>query len=217
MAKWVKTVIGVALLPICIGVARALWSVLAKAGPSDHVWVPMFAGAAAWWAIFLLMPKPMLIYVYGHELTHAVWTWACGGRVKRFKATSKGGAVVVTKNNFLITLAPYFFPLYAVLIVVIFVLGRLMWNWDRYRVWFHLLVGAAYAFHITLTWHILKTRQSDISDQGCLFSAVIIFLGNAVVLLLAMPLLTGSGHLLAALGQACSETGVVLRRISGIL
>lgn len=217
MPKWVKTIIGIALLPVCLGVARALWLVLVKASPVDTVWVPLLAGAAAWWTVFLLLPKPMLIYVYGHELTHAVWTWACGGKVKRFKATSKGGQVVVTKNNFLITLAPYFFPLYAVLIVLLFAVGRLIWNWDHYRVWFHLLLGAAYAFHITLTWHVLKTRQSDISDQGVIFSCVVIFLGNALILLFTLPFLTGSGHLLAVMGQVFSETGIVFRRLSGLL
>ena len=52
------------------------------------------------------------------------------------------------------------------------------------------MLGAAYAFHITLTWHILQTQQPDITSQGRLFSAVIIFLGNLLVLLLAVPLLT---------------------------
>jgi hypothetical protein len=54
-----------------------------------------------------------------------------------------------------------------------------------------LLLGAAYAFHVTLTLEILRTRQTDITSQGYLFSAVVIFLGNALVLLAAVPLLTG--------------------------
>jgi hypothetical protein len=59
--------------------------------------------------------------------------------------------------------------------------------------WFHVLLGAAYAFHITLTWHILKTRQTDITSQGYIFSAAVIFLGNALVLLIAVPLLVRHG------------------------
>jgi len=53
-----------------------------------------------------------------------------------------------------------------------------------------LLLGAAYGFHVTHTWHILKNEQSDIADQGYLFSAVVIFLGNVAVLLVGIPLLT---------------------------
>jgi hypothetical protein len=123
-----------------------------------------------------------------------VWTWIFGGKVKRFKAASSGGHVVTTRNNFVITLAPYFFPFYAVLVVLVFVVGDLLWHWRAaYLPWFHLLLGAAYAFHITLTWEILKTRQTDITSQGYLFSAVVIFLGNALFLLAAVPLLTGHG------------------------
>jgi len=148
----------------------------------------MLAGAACWVVVFVLLPKPMWVYVVGHELTHAVWTWFFGGKVKKFKATSEGGHVIVTKNNFVIALAPYFFPLYAVLLVMLFLIGNFIWHWARYITWFHLLLGAAYAFHLTLTWHILKTRQSDITSQGYLFSGVVIFLGNAFVLLIGVPL-----------------------------
>ena len=98
----------------------------------------------------------MLIYVFGHELTHALWTWLFLGSVKKFKASAKGGKVVITRENFLITLAPYFFPLYAVFVVLVFWAGDLIWVWTQYRMWFHLMLGVAYSFHITLTWHVLK-------------------------------------------------------------
>src|SRR5262249_54665214 len=138
-----------------------------------------------------LLPKPMWVYVVGHEFTHALWTWLFGGRVKRFRASAKGGHVVVTKNNFVIALAPYFFPLYAAWVVAAFLIGQFFLDLREYHVWFHVLLGAAYCFHVTLTWHVLKTNQSDITDQGYLFSAVVIFLGNVLVLLIGIPLLTG--------------------------
>lgn len=199
MPKWLKLVIAIALLPFCFGAGSAAARVVRASGNAQTFWVAFVGGAACWWTIFLLLPKPMWIYVFGHELTHALWTWLSGGRVKRFKASSKGGHVVITKTNFLIALAPYFFPLYAVLVVVFFVTGHLVWNWSRYLAWFHLLIGAAYAFHVTLTWHILQTRQSDIADQGYLFSGVVIWIGNVVVLLLGIPLLTARVSVLNAL------------------
>jgi len=215
MPKWAKTIIAILLLPFCIGAVQALFKVLAQTGQADTIWVATAGGAACWLVIFLLLPKPMRIYVFGHELTHALWTWAFGGRVKKFKATSDGGHVVVTKNNFMIALAPYFFPLYVVLVVCCFVIGHLLWGWTRYVVWFHLLVGAAYAFHITLTWHILQTRQSDITSQGYLFSAVIIFLGNIGMLLIGVPLLT-KVPVLSSLGWWMTESGAVLLRVRGL-
>lgn len=208
--KWCKTIVAILLLPVCAGAVAALVNILRASGEADTVWVATLAGAGCWITIFLLLPKPMWIYVVGHEFTHVLWTWLLGGRVKKFKATSKGGHVVVTKNNFVIALAPYFFPIYAVLVVVVFLAGELLWNWQPYMVWFHLLLGAAYAFHVTLTWHILKNRQSDITDQGYLFSAVIIFLGNIAVLVVGIPLLTGRVNVLTALRWWCEGTVHVL-------
>ena len=209
MPKWIKFIIAILLLPVCAGAAKALWLVLCASGKADVVWVPLLAGAVCWVVIYALLPKPMWIYVFGHELTHMIWTWIFGGRVKKFKATSDGGHVVASKTNFVIVLAPYFFPLYAVLVVAVFAIGHLILGWKNYLVWFHLIVGAAYAFHVTLTWHVLKTRQSDITSQGYLFSAVIIFLGNVSVLLFGLPLLTAKVGLLNALGWWLESTGQI--------
>ena len=43
--------------------------------------------------------------------------------------------------------------------------GHLIWNWQHFLVWFHLLLGAAYAFHVTLT--ATTVDQTDITGQGC--------------------------------------------------
>src|SRR5439155_22637993 len=182
--------IGIFLLPVCVGACTALWRVVRATGSADTIWVALVGGAACCGAVFLKLPKPMRVLVVGDELTHAVWTWLFGGSVRRFKVTSNGGHIVVTKTNFLIALAPYFFPIYAMAVVLVFCVGHALWNWSAYTVWFHLLLGAAYAFHLTLTCYILRIEQTDITGQGYLFSAVIIFLGNIGFLLLGIPLLT---------------------------
>ena len=217
MPKWAKLIIAILLLPVCIGAGKTLWMVLRACGGADITLVPIAAGAACWVVIYLLLPKPMWIYVFGHELTHALWVWLFGGTVKKFKATSDGGHVIVDKTNFIISLSPYFFPLYAVMVVAVFAAGHLIWNWKGYLPWFHLLVGAAYAFHVTLTAHILKTQQSDITSQGYLFSAVVIFLGNALVLLIGIPLLTAKLDLTTMLGWWLENTGQVIHEVGKVL
>ena len=207
----------VASLPVCAGAARALWLVIQHCGHAETTWVPLLAGAACWLVIFFLLPKPMWLYVLGHELTHALWTWLFGGRVKKLKVTSAGGHVVISKSNFVIALAPYFFPLYAVLVVAGFALGRLIWNWQGSLPWFHLAVGAAYAFHVTFTGHILQTEQSDITSQGWLFSAVVIFLGNVCVLLFGIPLLTARVGLLNSLGWWAESTGMIFHWLQRVI
>jgi len=209
--KWIKFILAILLLPICLGSAMALWKVLRASGSADTTWIPFLAGAACWMVIFFLLPKPMWIYVFGHEFTHVLWTWLFGGKVKKMKVASSGGHVIISKTNFIIALAPYFFPLYAVIVIAVFATGHLIWNWRSYFVYFHLLVGAAYAFHVTLTFHALQTRQSDITAHGYLFSAVIIFLGNVWVLLFGIPLLTAKVGWLNAVGWWFESTGEVFQ------
>jgi len=215
--KWIKFLIAIALLPVCAGAGKALWNVVRHAGSLDTTWVPLLAGAACWLVIFLMLPKPMWIYVFGHELTHALWTWLFGGKVKKMKVTSSGGHVVISKTNFLIALAPYFFPLYAAIVVAAFAIGHLIWNWHSYLVYFHLLVGAAYAFHVTLTVHILRTEQSDITGQGWLFSGVVIFLGNVCVLLFGIPFLTPRVGIFDPLGLWLEYTGQIYERLGHMI
>ena len=209
MPKWIKFIIAVLLLPVCLGAARALWVVVRAGYGADTVWIPLLAGAACWIVIFLLMPKPMWLYVFGHELTHALWTWLFGGQVKKMKVTSKGGHVIISKSNFLIALAPYFFPLYAVLVMGVFALGDFIWGWHGWLAWFYLLLGAAYAFHVSLTLRVLRTEQTDITSQGYLFSAVVIFLGNAIPLLFGIPLLSRHPEIFKIFSLWCVETGNV--------
>jgi len=206
MLRWLKRVGAILLLPSCAGLFHALLRVVSASGDSSSFWIVFLAGAACWWVIYLLLPKPMWFYVFGHELTHVLWTWLFWGKVRRFKASAKGGHVIITKTNFLIALSPYFFPIYAVAVVLVFGLGHALWNWSRYQVWFHLLLGAAYAFHVTLTWFILQTRQLDITDHGYLFSAVIIWIGNILVLVFGIPLLTGTVSVTEAAVWGWNET-----------
>ena len=215
--KWIKFLIAILLLPVCAGAARALWLVVHACGTADTTLVPFIGGAVCWVVTFFLLPKPMWIYVFGHELTHAIWAWLFGGEVKKMKVTSKGGHVVISKTNFLIGLAPYFFPLYAVLIIGVFALGNLIWNWHGYLVWFHLLLGAAYAFHVSLTFHVLQTQQSDITSQGYLFSAVVIFLGNVCVLLFGIPLLTARVGMLNSIGWWLESTGMIVHWLQRVI
>jgi hypothetical protein len=217
MPKWVKMVIALLLLPICVGAAQALWMVIQRSGSADITWVPLLAGASCWMVIYLLLPKPMWIYVLGHELTHAVWAWLFGGQVKKIKVASSGGHVHITKSNFLIALAPYFFPLYAVIVIAVFALGNFIWHWQHYLALFDLFLGAAYAFHITLTAHILKTEQSDITDQGYLFSAVVIFLGNIIILLFGIPLLASKVSVSSAFEWWYACTRELIHRIAQLI
>jgi len=211
--RFLKLIIGLLLLPVCFGAASAVWRIFSAAGRADTIWVPLISGAVCWGVVYLLLPRPMWAYVAGHELTHVLWTWLFGGKVQKLKVSSKGGHVIVSKSNFLIALAPYFFPFYAAVVMLLFGLLRLAFLRMELDLVFLLLLGAAYAFHLTLTGHVLKTRQSDITEHGLLFSATIIFLGNVLVLLIAIPLLTSTPSVSTALVWCWEDTLAFLHSI----
>jgi hypothetical protein len=180
--------LGLALVPFCIGYA---WE-LASASVTV-LWEPLVpywftGGFLGYLVVHFLFRKPILAYVVGHELTHALFAVLFGGSVRSFKASERGGQVQITKSNFIITLAPYFFPLYTVLALVAFWLARLA-HAPALEPWFVLLAGAAFAFHIVLTFIFLRTDQNDIAEHGAFFSYPLIVLFNIVLTALLLKLL----------------------------
>jgi hypothetical protein len=199
--------IGVLLLPVCLAGIHTLQFVAGTAGDALTVWIPLACGCGCWLVVFLCLPQSTWLYVVGHELTHVVWSWGFGGKLKKFKANSKGGYVILTKSNFLIALAPYFFPLYAMIVVAIFAPLNTFWPKPALVPVFHLLLGATYAFHITWTWEVIRTEQSDITNQGYLFSAAVIALGNLLILVFGIAFLAGKPNGMEVVREWGSEIG----------
>lgn len=183
-----KVLIGIALLPFCIGFAWQLAGTLVNVvyRPLIPYW---FAGGfLSYLGIHFIFKKPILSYVVGHELTHALFAILFGGSVKAFHASEKGGQVRITKSNFIITLAPYFFPLYTVLALAAYWIARAA-HAPLLEPWLVLIAGAAFAFHIVLTFIFLQTDQNDIAEHGAFFSYPLIFLFNIVLTALLIRLL----------------------------
>lgn len=152
-------------------------------------------GMGSWFLLFIVLPRPMWLYVFGHELTHAISAWLFGGTVFRMKVSSRGGYIKTDKNNVWIALAPYFFPIYS---------GLILWIWWLLSFWIVLepwelvlygLLGMSWAFHLTFTvWMLVMTEQSDIAPHGNLFSFSLIYWINLMLLtfflVLVMPEIT---------------------------
>lgn len=188
LARTGKVLLGIALLPFCAGFAwqLAVLSVSVTYQPLVPYW---FAGGFILYiAIHFLFKKPILSYVVGHELTHALFAVLFGGSVKAFHASEKGGQVQITKSNFIITLAPYFFPLYTFFALGAYWLARAA-NAPMLEPWLVLIAGAAFSFHIILTLIFLQADQNDISEHGTFFSYPLILLFNIVLTALLIRLL----------------------------
>ncbi len=215
MSRRVKLVFAVLLLPVCAGVGRSLWEISSQLQFNGIVMAPLLAGGMCMGLLYFWLPKPVWTYVLGHEFTHAIATMLCGGRIRGMKIGSDGGHVYVTRDNFFVTLAPYFIPLYAIMVFAIFALGRYLLNWEDPMAWatFFWALGLSYSFHILLTRDFLHSRQPDIISQGFLFSAVIIFLGNALVVFLGIRLVSGdigTEQIARSLFNRVSETYLII-------
>src|SRR5437773_4764433 len=197
--KWVKFIFAIFLLPICGVLTQTFFTVFARATVTQRLWAGeefwfFSLGAVLWLIAFFGLQRPLVIYVFGHELTHALWVWLMGGGVSRFRVSRDGGHIVTSKANFWIALAPYFFPIYSILAIAVYGALSLFVNMQPYGRLLYAVIGATWAFHFTFTCWMIPKNQTDLSDQGIFFSLVVIYLMNllllSVMLILASPDIT---------------------------
>src|SRR2546421_12391180 len=84
--RWVKFIFAIFLLPICAILTQTFFTVFARATLTQHLWASQTfwffsLGAVLWLIAFAGLPRPLLIYVFGHELTHAICVWLLGVRI----------------------------------------------------------------------------------------------------------------------------------------
>jgi len=191
--RWLNNIIGVFLLPVVWVLTAALFTAFAQAAQQPDFWrteefLFFVFGAAGWLIIFFASlyafgePRPLRVYVFGHELTHAIWAQAMGGKVFEFEHSREGGYVVTDKHNFWIALAPYFHPLYAVLVIAGYGAISVFYDVSAYTPALFALLGLTWSFHLSFTvWMILK-GQSDLARNGTFFSLLLIYLLNLLLL-----------------------------------
>ena len=183
MVRFLRLLLALALMPLAWGVTCTFADVFRLIPvPEGAIVAPgllaVLAGMAAFLAAWILLPAPVRLYVLGHELTHAVWALAFGARVSRLKVGVAGGSVAVSKSNVWITLAPYFFPFWTILVAVAALIVRCFTSplpWPH--AWLF-AIGFTWCFHLCFTLRSLMQRQPDIQEYGRVFSYVLIWLFN---------------------------------------
>ena len=213
-----NTLIAIFLLPLAVVWSRTFFHVFARETLHHNYWATeefwYFAlGALLWIIASFGLPRRVktYVYVYGHELTHAVWVWLMGGRVSEFDVKHDGGHIVTNKSNVWIALSPYFYPIYSVLVVILYAIGWFFWDMTPYTCWLFLALGITWTFHMTFTLWMLPKGQSDLSYHGTFFSLVLIYLMNLAVLtallLLTAPHVTVHGFGREFLHNAANLSG----------
>lgn len=143
------------------------------------------AGAVLFAILYLIIPQRILMipYVLGHEVTHALWVWIFGGNVQdHFHVSLEGGHVLTDRVNTWIILAPYFFPIYSVLILTIYGAASCVADISSYRWLLFLLIGITLAFHLFFTCLLILRGQPDLHYGGTFFSLTVIYLINLLII-----------------------------------
>ena len=179
----VRLLLGLLLIPVCVALTLTAMSLLGEAQQDGTAMIPPTALAIAtgyllWIVLYYTMPRPIRTYILAHELTHALWGALMGARVSKLRVKKNHGSVTLSKTNFLITLAPYFFPLYTVLVVCGYYVLLLFYDVGHYYLFWLGLVGFTWGFHFTFTVAALSQSQEDVKTYGVVFSYAVIYAIN---------------------------------------
>jgi len=194
--RWVKLLVAVFLVPPAWVLTVTFFTAFARTTVHDRFWLTeefwfFTLGVVLWLVAFVGLPRPLWLYVFGHELTHAVWVMLLGGRVHQFHVAPDGGHVLADRTNTLIALAPYFFPIYSVAVIAVYGVCGMFVDVTPYRALLFALIGITWAFHLSFTCWMIAKGQPDLEYGGTFFSLMVIFILNvlilSILLILASP------------------------------
>ncbi|MFN3966951.1 MAG: hypothetical protein ACK4JE_04575, partial [Endomicrobiia bacterium] len=136
------------LLPVCYGVGKSFINLILMINvfsSTKQLWIFFILGLIFYTVIHFIFSKPLKLYIFGHELTHALSGIISGSSVKSFKLKKDSGSVTLSKVNLFITLSPYFVPIYTIFLILLNMILKIP------KTFFLFLLGVSIAFHIALT------------------------------------------------------------------
>ncbi len=152
----------------------------------DPVWFTIvgIVGYLSFFIFRVIERVLILIYVTGHEATHAVAAVMSFGRVSDFEITAEGGYVETDTDNLFIALSPYFVPFWMLVWMLLLWLLNCCVPLPGYEAWLFGGMGFWWTFHVHWTGWVIPREQPDLLENGLTFSLLVIMLMNVAVLLL---------------------------------
>lgn len=184
----IKLLLALALLPTLCFMLVETGGILVKVLGNFKAVLSFVFGAGVYAGIHYGWYNFSRMYVFIHEMTHALAALCCASRIKDIRVGQDSGYVKMDKTNAFIVLAPYFVPGYVLLVVFGYMAGDLFVDMTPYRQVFLFLIGFFTSFHFIQTFKTLfEADQPDLKlAGGKIFSVVIIILANMVVLALLL-------------------------------
>jgi Peptidase M50B-like len=172
LLKWPIAVSALLLLPGCVVAVIRLARTIGH-HPASMVWFGVGAGGY-WLAWRLILHRPLLgslLPTLEHELTHALFALLTFHPITAIKASWRGDGVMryVGEGNWLITIAPYFFPTLSVVLMLL--LGLVPETWRQTT---SVLLGVTVAYHFISTWRETHMGQPDLQKVGFPFAIALL-------------------------------------------
>jgi hypothetical protein len=166
LLKWPLGIASALLIP---GAVMA-WGALLSNGFVEERPRAVLLGLVGYWVAWLLLFRRRsmgsALSTLEHELTHALFATLTFHRVKLTSirtSWNNGGEIAFHgEGNWLIYLAPYFFPTLTV--------GVAVWSSFQPGEWVPYAMGATWAYHATSTWRETHAGQTDLQRSGWVFS-----------------------------------------------
>jgi len=133
-----------------------------------------FAGSILW----LLFGRFLqFFHVLEHELTHLLFGLLFLKKPKAISASDQGGRTELYGGNFIITLAPYFFPTLPFMLFLFFPFLD-----EKFYNYFFIALGFFTGYHFISNIQEFKFSQPDIKEAGIIFSPLFCLFGTLLTL-----------------------------------
>ncbi|MBU1221031.1 M50 family metallopeptidase [Myxococcota bacterium] len=187
--KWpVGAAAGLLMIPALWAFGASVIKMIQRPGVSIPFGIG-FGGYFVLWKLFFRSRSFGSVFsTFEHELTHALFAWLTLHRVTNLRVTwSSGGSVSFTPpGNWLIYLAPYFFPTITFMLLPFTLSGA--------SSVFIAAVGVSASYHMTSTWIETHFSQTDIQQTGFLFSFLFLPTANFICYGVIISVLMEKGH-----------------------
>ncbi|MBA3396358.1 MAG: M50 family metallopeptidase [Deltaproteobacteria bacterium] len=202
LLKWPIAFISLIFLP---GMFYALSFVVRDISRRPGALVPLLVGAGAFVMIWLVVLRPKTsrhaVVTVEHELTHILVALLTLHRVAGIRAALVGGghARYAGRGNWLIAIAPFVIPLFALVVMVIA-------NWVHHPRAISGLLGFTLAWNVVGNWAGAHRHHGDHREAGRIFSFLFITCANLLVLGLVLAYTTQAGSLTGHLDHVAGPT-----------
>ena len=155
----------------------------------------------AW--IFLIGRKDFIASTIEHEMTHAIFALLTFHNVTNIEADYEGSGVTAFRGgrNWLITIAPYFFPTLSVGVIIVTLITFLITG--QVVSWLNLALGMTTGYHFLAVIFEIHPQQTDLQKVGFFWAFLFIpsanLLSYALIFSFVDKGITGCLHFLKVL------------------